>query len=86
VLPIAQLPDELQQQQSMAQHQAVAAAAAAAEAAGGPCYPRVGRWQDVRYKGDWMRRPIGSNEVGPLVGGRGRACQWLCRRLGMGAA
>jgi hypothetical protein len=68
VLPIAQLPDELQQQQSLAQQQA-AAAAAAAEAADGPAYPRVGRWQEVRYKGDWMRRPIGSNEISVLVGG-----------------
>ena len=25
------------------------------------------RPQDVQYKGDWMRRPVGSNEVGWLV-------------------
>ena len=26
-----------------------------------------GGWQDLHYKGDWMRRPIGSNEIGWLV-------------------
>ncbi|KAK9814998.1 hypothetical protein WJX73_004353 [Symbiochloris irregularis] len=28
---------------------------------------RKGTWQDLRYKGDWMRRPISSNEIGWLV-------------------
>ena len=28
---------------------------------------RRSRPQDVRYRGDWMRRPVGSNEVGWLV-------------------
>lgn len=28
---------------------------------------RLGRWQDLQYKGDWMRRPISSNEIGWLV-------------------
>ena len=26
-----------------------------------------GRWEDLHYKGDWMRRPISSNEIGWLV-------------------
>ena len=26
-----------------------------------------GRPGDVRYRGDWMRRPIGSNEVRPAL-------------------
>ena len=26
-----------------------------------------GKWEDLHYKGDWMRRPIGSNEIGWLV-------------------
>ncbi|GBF95518.1 hypothetical protein Rsub_07868 [Raphidocelis subcapitata] len=32
--------------------------------------PRAGHWQQVRYQGDWMLRPIASNEIG-----------WLARAL-----
>ncbi len=28
---------------------------------------KLGSWQDVRYKGDWMRRPLSSSEIGWLV-------------------
>eukprot|EP00878_Enallax_costatus_P046625 GHUV01056863.1.p1 GENE.GHUV01056863.1~~GHUV01056863.1.p1 ORF type:complete len:446 (+),score=107.20 GHUV01056863.1:330-1667(+) len=29
--------------------------------------PRAGNWRDVRYHGDWMMRPIASNEIAWLV-------------------
>jgi hypothetical protein len=29
--------------------------------------PKAGDWRQLRYQGDWMRRPIASNEIGPLV-------------------
>uniref|UniRef100_A0A7S2VW20 Uncharacterized protein n=1 Tax=Chlamydomonas chlamydogama TaxID=225041 RepID=A0A7S2VW20_9CHLO len=36
-------------------------------------FPRAGHWQDLRYRGDWMKRPIASNEIGILV----RLLVWL---------
>ena len=26
-------------------------------------FPRAGHWQDLHYHGDWLKRPIASNEV-----------------------
>ncbi|KAJ9510102.1 hypothetical protein QJQ45_015584 [Haematococcus lacustris] len=30
-------------------------------------YPRAGIWSSVQYRGDWLKRPIASNEIAPLV-------------------
>lgn len=32
-----------------------------------PAHIPAGRWGGVSYKGDWLTRPIASNEVGLLV-------------------
>jgi hypothetical protein len=32
-----------------------------------PTHAAAGCWRDLRYQGDWMLRPIASNEVAPLV-------------------
>ncbi|KIZ00357.1 hypothetical protein MNEG_7603 [Monoraphidium neglectum] len=53
VLPVASLPEE--------------EAGAAGPAADVGDLPRAGHWQDLRYRGDWMLRPIASNEVGWLA-------------------
>ncbi|KAF6262749.1 hypothetical protein COO60DRAFT_1699160 [Scenedesmus sp. NREL 46B-D3] len=53
VLPLAELPSE--------------EAAAITHAVAGRDLPKAGCWRDVRYQGDWMLRPIASNEVAPLV-------------------
>ncbi len=66
MLPIKQLPDEQQVQQSHGA-QTDEQAQAQPDPLGGRRYPKVGRWQEVRYKGDWIRRPVASNEVGLLV-------------------
>lgn len=46
---------------------------------------RSGTWRDVAYKGDWMRRPIASNEVAWLVRLLLPASDALNRTLGLGA-
>ena len=38
---------------------------------------RRGQWADVRYRGDWMRRPIASNELAVLV----RTLLWISDAL-----
>eukprot|EP00798_Chlamydomonas_sp_ICE-L_P029151 gene29153-32372_t len=30
-------------------------------------YPKAGHWHGLHYQGDWMKRPIASNEIGFLV-------------------
>ena len=37
----------------------------------------AGHWADLHYKGDWLARPIASNEIPPLV----RLLVWVSRRL-----
>jgi hypothetical protein len=41
------------------------------------CRPLTGTWSSVHYKGDWLQRPITSNEI-PLLA---RALVWLSLRL-----
>ncbi|WIA17648.1 hypothetical protein OEZ85_014453 [Tetradesmus obliquus] len=53
VLPLADLPSE--------------EAAAVTHAVAGRDLPKAGCWRELRYHGDWMLRPIASNEVAPLV-------------------
>lgn len=57
VLPLKELPD--------VQAQMVSTSEAAAEEL--RHYPAAGRWQRLRYHGDWMHRPIASNEFAPLA-------------------
>eukprot|EP00882_Tetradesmus_deserticola_P025657 GHRQ01028202.1.p2 GENE.GHRQ01028202.1~~GHRQ01028202.1.p2 ORF type:complete len:152 (+),score=68.35 GHRQ01028202.1:152-607(+) len=53
VLPLAELPSE--------------EAAAVPHAVVSRDLPKAGCWRGLRYQGDWMLRPIASNEVAPLV-------------------
>ncbi|XP_073002576.1 uncharacterized protein [Typha latifolia] len=50
-----------------------------------PKHPGVGRikWHDVRYKGDWMRRPISDTEVAWLARILIRLSDWLNEVLGL---
>lgn len=57
VLPMASLPDVTPQERTKSQPDSRPVQGAL----------RLGRWQDLQYKGDWMRRPISSNEIGWLV-------------------
>eukprot|EP00879_Flechtneria_rotunda_P023522 GHRR01024884.1.p1 GENE.GHRR01024884.1~~GHRR01024884.1.p1 ORF type:complete len:956 (+),score=357.62 GHRR01024884.1:92-2959(+) len=53
VLPMSELPSE--------------AAATPVIHPAGRDVPKAGSWRDVMYHGDWMLRPIASNEIAPLV-------------------
>ncbi|KAK9815560.1 hypothetical protein WJX72_005838 [[Myrmecia] bisecta] len=44
---------------------------------------RRGVWRDVQYKGDWMRRPIASNEIGWLVRLLVLLSDWINRAIGL---
>ncbi|KAJ6822222.1 uncharacterized protein M6B38_389945 [Iris pallida] len=50
-----------------------------------PKHPGVGerRWADVKYKGDWMRRPISDTEVAWLARFLIRLSDWLNDTLGL---
>lgn len=45
--------------------------------------PRKRTWADIKYKGDWMRRPISDNEVAWLVRLLVRLSDWLNKVLGL---
>jgi len=48
-------------------------------------HPGLGRhtWADIKYRGDWMRRPIEDTEVAWLARLFVRVSDWLNRRLGL---
>ncbi|KAG1354418.1 Sphingomyelin phosphodiesterase 4 [Cocos nucifera] len=50
-----------------------------------PKHPGVGKrtWADVKYKGDWMRRPISDTEVAWLARLLVRLSDWLNESLGL---
>ncbi|KAG9452994.1 hypothetical protein H6P81_005898 [Aristolochia fimbriata] len=50
-----------------------------------PKHPGFGRrsWADVKYKGDWMRRPISDNEVAWLARLLVKISDWINERLGL---
>ncbi|KAJ0970616.1 hypothetical protein J5N97_018575 [Dioscorea zingiberensis] len=53
-----------------------------------PKHPGVGKrvWADVKYKGDWMRRPISENEVAWLARLLIKLSDWLNEALGLDQA
>lgn len=44
-----------------------------------PLWICTGNWRDVQYRGDWLKRPIASNEVATLV----RPLVWVSERLNL---
>ena len=43
----------------------------------------TGHWVDLTYKGDWLTRPIASNEIAPLVRVLVWVSRWLNHALGL---